>query len=69
LFVCIDEQYDDALALLEDPTHTVAHPVDIKEFKQAQQTQGFGTLLSGAGAILLALLILAGILLAIGLRR
>jgi len=35
LFVCIDEQYDDALALLKNPEHTVSEPVDVDAFWKA----------------------------------
>lgn len=64
LFVCIDEQYDDAVALLEDPQHVVAHPVDVAEFQQAERTQGFGPMLIGGSAMLLLLLAVIGVLLA-----
>lgn len=69
LFVCIDEQYDDALALLKDPEHVVAHPVDIEEFKQAEQSQGLGSLFVGAGAILLALLGIVGAMVVIRMHQ
>lgn len=69
LFVCIDEQYNDALALLKNPEHTVAHPVDVKEFTQAERTQGFGTILIGGGAILLLLLAVIGVWLAVHLHK
>lgn len=40
LFVCIDEQYDDALALLTNPEHTVSAPVDVDAFwKASARTQ------------------------------
>ena len=40
LFVCIDEQYDDALALLKNPEHAVSEPVDVDAFwKASARTQ------------------------------
>lgn len=69
LFVCIDEQYDDAVALLKDPEHAVAHPVNIEEFKQAEQNQGIGPMFLGAGAILLLLLGIVGAVIAIHLHK
>jgi hypothetical protein len=33
--VCLDRQYDDALALLRNPDHVVADPVDVAEFWNA----------------------------------
>ncbi len=56
LFVCIDEQYDDALALLKNPEHVVAHPVNVEEFKQAGRNQGLGPILISVGGVLLLLL-------------
>ena len=32
LFVCLDEQHDDAVALLRNPHHTVANPVDVADY-------------------------------------
>ena len=34
LWVCLDHQLDDARALLKDPSHTVAAPVDVAAFHQ-----------------------------------
>ena len=34
LFVCINEQYEDALAVLKNPEHVVANPVDVSEFER-----------------------------------
>jgi hypothetical protein len=35
VFVCLDRQYDDALALLRNPDHDVAEPIDVAEFWKA----------------------------------
>jgi len=32
IFVCLDAQYDDAVALLGDENHDVAEPVDVEAF-------------------------------------
>ena len=63
LFVCIDAQFDDALAVLKNPEHEVAQPVDVEEFQRAAQTQGLGTILMGSIAFLLFLLVIVGVLL------
>jgi hypothetical protein len=65
LFICLNEQFDDALALLKNPEHEVARPVDIEEFQRAARTQGLGTILVGSVAILLFLLAIVGVLLAV----
>jgi hypothetical protein len=41
LYVVLDKHYEDALALLSDPTHQVREPVDVREydtFISAQET-------------------------------
>jgi hypothetical protein len=38
IFVCIDAQLNDAMALLSDPEHEVAQPIDVAEFNQAVAT-------------------------------
>jgi hypothetical protein len=38
LFVCINAQYDDAVALLANENHEVREPVDVDEFKKAAGT-------------------------------
>jgi hypothetical protein len=35
IFVCIDAQFEDAVALLSDPDHEVAQPINVTEFNQA----------------------------------
>ena len=34
MFVCINEQYDDAIALLANENHEVRDPVDIEQFER-----------------------------------
>jgi hypothetical protein len=65
LFVCINEQFDDALAVLKNPEHEVAQPVDIAEFERAAQTDGLGTILMGSVALLLFLLLIVGAVFAV----
>jgi len=65
LFVCINEQFDDALAVLKNPEHEVAQPVDVAEFEQAARTQGLGTILASGVAFLMFLLAIVGVLLAV----
>lgn len=65
LLVCINEQYEDALALLENPEHVVAEPVDVAQFRQAVKTQGLGTILKGGIAVLIFLLAILGALIAV----
>ena len=38
VFVCINSQYDDAVALLADENHEVRNPVDVDAFKTAAGT-------------------------------
>ena len=38
IFVCLDAQLEDAVALLSDPEHEVAQPIDVAEFNQALAT-------------------------------
>ncbi|HKE47854.1 MAG TPA: hypothetical protein VKB52_07295 [Rhodanobacteraceae bacterium] len=38
LFVCINAQYDDAVALLSNEHHEVRDPVDVEAFKSAVNT-------------------------------
>ena len=35
LWVCLDEHFQDAAALLKDPNHQVAQPVDVEAFHQS----------------------------------
>jgi hypothetical protein len=64
ILVCIDAQYDDAVALLADAEHDVAEPVDVAAFwKKAPGT--LSTILNYA-LVILALLIGLWILLAAG---
>jgi len=65
LFVCINEQFEDALAVLKNPEHEVAQPVDVAEFERDARTDGLGTILTGGIALLGFLLAVVGALLAI----
>jgi hypothetical protein len=66
VFVCIDSQYDDAVALLRDEEHVVADPVDVAEFwKKAPAT--LPTILKGALIVLGVLVVVTACVVA--LRR
>ncbi len=39
LFVCLEEQTDDALKIMRDPTHKPASPVDAEAFEKALENQ------------------------------
>jgi len=54
LFVCINEQYDDAVALLANADHEVRDPVDIEQFEKAERTTGLQQTLNYALLALLA---------------
>jgi len=58
VFVCINAQYEDAVALLANEDHEVRQPVDIEEFKTAVSAIGLPAVLKGAlivlGVVLLA---------------
>ena len=40
IFVCLNAQLDDAIALLKDPDHDVAEPVNVSEFNEAIESVG-----------------------------
>ena len=61
VFVCINQQYDDAVALMKDPNHVVAQPVDVEAFEAAAQNTGMGTILRGSLVFLAFLLLLVGV--------
>lgn len=62
LFVCINSQFSDAVALLSNPHHVVAQPVDAAQFRLASQTEGRGTILKWSLAILGILLLVVALL-------
>jgi len=59
LFVCVDAQYEDALALIRDPHHVVARPVDPQLWEQAVGRASLVSVLKGALLALVVLVILA----------
>lgn len=65
LFVCINEQFEDALAVLKNPEHEVAQPVDVEEFQRKTQTEGLGTVLWSSVALLVFLLCVVGVMWAV----
>ena len=58
MFVCIDAQYEDALALLANEDHEVHDPVDVAEFEKSERTVGLQLELKYASLALGALLLL-----------
>ena len=66
LFVCIDSQFEDALALMQNPRHSVAHPVDAHVWEQAANRASSVAILKGALLVLLALILLT--VLAVAMR-
>src|SRR5262249_6375222 len=59
IFVCIDTQYDDALALLANENHEVAAPVDVEAFHKAEGDAQPIVAKGAAIALLFAVLIVA----------
>lgn len=65
LYVCINAQYADALALLENPEHVVAQPVDIAQYRRSFEAQGLDAILKGCIVILVVFIAVFGILAAL----
>jgi hypothetical protein len=65
LFVCLDEQYSDALALLKNANHEVRNPVNIEQFEKAEQTFGLNTELKYGLLILLGIVLICAAVVAI----
>jgi hypothetical protein len=57
VFVCINAQYDDAVALLANEDHEVRQPVDVEEFRTAVRIIGLPAVLKGALIVLAAVVI------------
>jgi hypothetical protein len=47
LFVCVASQYDDAMALLADPSHDVVPPIDQQEFERNARHRTAGPIRNG----------------------
>jgi len=58
MFVCINEQYDDAIALLANENHEVRDPVDIEQFEKTEKTSGLQQVLNYALLVLLAIVLM-----------
>jgi hypothetical protein len=71
LWICLDEQLQDAMVLLKNPNHRVAKPVDVEAFHQSleqAQKQPLGALGLDAEKVLNAVMVVVVIaLLAAGL--
>ena len=65
LFVCINDQLEDAVALLKNENHEVRQPVDVSAFKREAQISGSPEILEGALIVLLGLVLLASALAAL----
>lgn len=69
VFVCLDQQYPDALALMSDPDHVVANPVDVKEYDRLAEAMGHAKVLKGALiALAIAVLVFVAFVLVFDLR-
>ena len=64
IFVCIDAQYDDAIALLANDEHEVAGPVDVEAFRRAER-QAEPAVLKGAAFALFAVALVAALVIAL----
>ena len=64
MFVCINAHYDDAIALLANPDHEVAEPVDVEAFRRAEAA-ALPTVLRGAAWALVALVLVAALVVAL----
>ena len=56
IFVCIDEQFDDAVAVLANREHVVSNPVDVAEFERQSRTTGLSFLAKWSTITLLLVL-------------
>jgi hypothetical protein len=66
IYVCLPSQYPDAVALLTDPNHQVANPVDVSHYWKWVDAQPLAKQIVW-GAPLLLLLVLAGLTLVLWL--
>jgi len=64
IFVCIDAQYDDAVALLANGEHEVAEPVDVAAFRRAERSAE-PVVLKGAAFALLAVVLVVALVVAL----
>ena len=62
IWVCLDSQFDDAVALRRYPGHEVRNPVDVQSYYEQSRTYGLDTIarysviiLVGTAALLLAM--------------
>jgi hypothetical protein len=65
LFVCINDQFEDAVALLKNENHDVRQPVDVAAFKREAEVLGSPEVLKNALIVLLGLVLLAGAIFAL----
>ena len=65
LFVCINAQYDDAVALLADENHMVSQPIDVEKFKLEERTVGLRRTLQGSLIVLAGLVLLVAVVIAL----
>jgi hypothetical protein len=64
IFVCIDAQYDDAVALLANGEHEVAEPIDVEAFRRTEG-RAQPIVLKGAAVALLAVVLIAALVVAL----
>jgi hypothetical protein len=58
LYVVLDKHYEDAIALLGDPTHRVREPVDVQDYDEFISAQETSPLILKWALILLAIVLL-----------
>lgn len=57
LFVCLEEQTDDALKLMRDPAHEPANPVDAEAFEKALENQDMRLLAKWSTVVLIVVIV------------
>lgn len=57
LFVCLEEQTEDALKLMRDPMHRPANPVDAEAFEKALENQDMGLLAKWSTIVLIVVVV------------
>jgi hypothetical protein len=57
LFVCINEQYDEAIAVLRNDRHEVRNPIDVEAFEAAKRSSGLSAAVKYSLLVLLLVVI------------
>jgi hypothetical protein len=62
IYVCLDSQYPDAVAVLQNPKHRVSNPVNVAEYRRWEADQPLsGSILRWAAILLVAVVVLFGL--------